>query len=262
MTKSATKVRKANTLIDILENLTASKTLDEMATRRLAREARALMDSDASGAHTVLGGIASLEGNAAKVHEHYETAVRLSSQRNPTLANYATALTNIGEMDEAFRTILKAHEAAPDDLEFLDAAIGIAGEGAKFCQIRVLDERRKKLRPNERKNEETCTRAAEAIDRGAFTERGAQEVARIAHQIRADAKARYAGSVVTTLFGEPDRFGLNIYVHTSPAEAADLNEKLANQVVEDDQLLKELDLNFVPMFIGTRSDGSDSTGTA
>ena len=183
MTKSATKVRKANTLIDILENLTASKTLDEMATRRLAREARALMDSDASGAHTVLGGIASLEGNAAKVHEHYETAVRLSSQRNPTLANYATALTNIGEMDEAFRTILKAHEAAPDDLEFLDAAIGIAGEGAKFCQIRVLDERRKKLRPNERKNEETCTRAAEAIDRGAFTERGAQEVARIAHQM-------------------------------------------------------------------------------
>ena len=119
------------------------------------------------------------------------------------------------------------------------------------------------LRPQEpREDEELMKAACEAIDRGAFSEEAARKVVRLAHQVRVKAGARYAGSALVSVYGEPDRFGLDMHVHTSPGEAADLNEAFADQVVADDELLTELRLNFVPTFMGTRIDGSDSRSTA
>ena len=92
MNTTAAKANKANALIEELERLEVSEKLDDLAVRRLSREARSLMASDATGAHTVLGGIAGVEGDAAKVHEHYRAALQLSDRHPAVLSNYATAL--------------------------------------------------------------------------------------------------------------------------------------------------------------------------
>jgi hypothetical protein len=263
MSRAATPARKANALIEELAKLDRSEVLDDLALGRLAREAQALMKWDAAGAHTVLGGIAAFEGDAAKVREHHMIALRLSARDRQVLGNYATSLTNVGEMDDAFATIMEAHERYPDDAYVLKGAIGIAVQGARFGESRTLYERWNKLRPEEPRSDEVqMMAAAEAVDRGAFSERAAQRVVRLAHEVRLSAGARYAGSSLAAVYGEPDRFGLDMHVHTLPGAAADLNEVLANRVVEDDALMAELGLNFVPTFIGTRTYVGDAAATA
>ena len=133
MNRAATPAHKANALIDALAKLDRSEVLDDLALSRLAREAQALMKSDAAGAHMVLGGIAGIEGDAARVREHHVIALQLSARGRQVLGNYATALTNVGEMDDAFATIMEAHERYPDDTYVLEGAIGIA---VPRCQVR------------------------------------------------------------------------------------------------------------------------------
>ena len=260
---TATKARKANALIVTLAKLHRNEVLDDLALARLAREAQGLMKSDPAGAHMVLGGIAGIEGDVTRVCKHHEIALKLSGRSSQTLTNYAAALINVGEMNEAFTTIMEAHDRARGDLRVLTSAIGIAVQSAEFRRSHVLYHRWNLLRPQEpREDEELMKAAGEAIDRGAFNEEAARKVVRLAHQVRVKVGARYAESALVSVYGEPDRFGLDMHVHTSPGEAADLNEAFADQVVADDELLTELRLNFVPMFMGTRIDGSDSRSTA
>lgn len=263
MSRAATSARKADALIEALAKLHRSEVLDDLALGRLAREVQALMKSDAAGAHMVLGGIAGIEGDAAGVREHHVIALRLLARDRQVLGNYATALTDVGEMDDAFATIMEAHERYPDDAYLLKHAIVIAVHGARFDESRALYERWNKLRPGEpRRDEVQMMAAAEAVDRGAFSEQAAQRVVRLAHEVRLSAGARYAGSSLAAVYGEPDRFGLDMHVHTLPGAAADLNEALANCVVEDDALMAELGLNFIPTFIGTRTYVGDAAATA
>ena len=263
MSRAATPARKADALIEALAKLDRSEVLDDLALGRLAREAQALMKSDAAGAHMVLGGIAGIEGDAAGVRAHHVIALRLSARDRQVLGNHAAALTNVGEMDDAFATMMEAHERYPDDTHLLEDAIGIAVQGARFGESRALYERWNKLRPGEPRGEEVqMTAAAEAVDRGALSERAAQRVVRLAHEVRLSAGTRYAGCLLATVYGEPDRFGFDVHVHTLPDAAADLNEALANRVVEDDALMAELGLNFVPTFIGTRTYVGDAAATA
>ena len=263
MSRAATPARKANALIEALARLDRSEVVDDLALARLAREAHVLMKSDAAGAHTVLGGIAGIEGDAARVRDHHAIALRLSARDRRVLGNYATALTNIGELDDAFATIMEAHERYPDDTYVLKGAIGIAVQGARFGESRALYERWNKLRPGEPRSDEVpMTAAAAAVERGAFSERAAHRVVRLAHEVRLSGGARYAGSSLAAVYGEPDRFGLDLHVHTVAGVAADLNEAMADRVVEDDALMSELGLNFVPTFIGTRTHVGDAAATA
>lgn len=263
MSRAAAPARKADALIGALVELDRSEIMDDLALNRLAREAQALMKSDATGARIVLGGIAGIEGDGAKVREHYGVALRLSERNGHVLANYATALTKVGQMDDAFEAIMEVCERHPDDAAFLQDAIAIAVQGARFGKSRSLYKRRNRLKPEgRRKDEAQMTAIAEAIDRGAFKERAAREVVQIAHEIRQSAGARYAGSAPVLVYGEPDRFGFDVHVHASPSAAADLNEALANRVIENDTLMDGLRLNFVPTFIGTRTHVGDTAGTA
>ena len=259
MSHTATTAPKANELIDALTRLDESERFDELAVGRLSRDARALMKADAAGAHTVLGGIAGIEGDAAKVHEHYKLALKLSGRATWTLGNYATALGKAGALDEAFRTIMDAHRRTPDDLEILGLAISIAVQGGQFHESRSLCERWNKLQPNRWiKDEAPMTLAVDAIDREAFTENAAQKVIKIAQQVRLAAKVRQAGSSIHPVHGEPDRFSFRIYVHTSTRHAVDLNTDFAERIVSDDALMTDPGLKFVPMFMGKNVHGSDS----
>ena len=259
MSQAATTESKANELIDALTRLDQSELFDELAAGRLSRDARALMKADAAGAHTVLGGIAGIEGDAAKVHEHYKVALKLSGRTIWTLGNYATALGKAGVLDEAFKAIIEAHECAPDDLEILELAISIAVQGGRFRESRSLYERWNALQPNRQTRDEAPMRlAANAIDREVFTESAVQKVIQIAQRVRLGAKVRQAGSSIHSVHGEPDRFSLVIHVHSSTRQAVDLNTEFADRIVSDEALMTDPGLKFVPMFMGKSGYGSDT----
>ena len=262
MSPTPAAARKVADLIGRLVELDHSEEFDDLAVPKLVREAQALMRSDPVGARIVLGGVAGLKGDPEGVREHYEAALRRSARDSEVLKNYATALTKVGYMDDAFEAISEACERHPDDPSYLQDAIKIAMQGARFGEGRAVYERWMRLKPKDPGDDAPAVIApAEAINRGAFREQAARQAVALAHEIRRGARVRYSGSGPAPVYGEPDRFGFDIHVRASPEAAADLNEALADRIVADDELMRGLALNFVPTFIGTRTHGGDTPST-
>lgn len=257
------KASRAGALIDELERLELSEAFDDLAVRRLSREARALMPHDPMGAHTVLGGITGIEGNADEVREHYRIALELSRRNRMVLGNYATALGRAGELDEAFPTIMEAHQRAPDDVAILKHAILVAIQGGWFGESLGLYETWNKLQPTcPFEHESVMKKAADAVRRRVFTGKSVRKVMCLAHQVRVEAKVRYAGFSVRAVFGERDRFSATMYVRTTPRRAIELETEFVDRVVNNAELMKDPGLMYVPMFTGTTVDGGDSRRVA
>ena len=101
-------------------------------------------------------------------------------------------------------------------------------------------------------------KAADAARRGVFTQESVRKVMCLAHQIRLEAKARYAGFAIHAVFGEPDRFSATMFVRTTPRRAIEIETKFVERIVTNAQLMKDPGLMFVPMFKGTNGDAGDS----
>ena len=262
MSQPPTRAIKAEELAKTLSTIANAEELDEWGIRRLEREAQVLMNADPVAAHTVLGGIASLRGDVAKVDKHHKIALQLSGNSVETLRNSAASLSRIGKMNEAFEAILQAHDRVPDDPPTLHAAISMAVQSAHFQKGRDLYRRWNKLCPDGPMAEETdMNKAAEAVDNGMFSEEGAQKVVLLAHQVRRAAGVRTAGGGVLALYGESESFLFDIKVRAASEQAAELSEEFANQIVADDELMTDPGLKFTLIFIGTRTNGSDIEAT-
>ena len=259
MSQTPTRASKAQELVKRLTTIADAEELHEWGIRRLEREARGLMDADAVAAHIVLGGVAALEGDIAAVREHHRIALHLSGNSVEALRNGAASLSRVGAMNDAFEAILQAHESIPDDPYTLNAAISMGVQSAHFQKARELYHRWRELFPDEPLEDESSThKAADAIENRVFSEEQVQKVVQLAHQVRRSAKVRSAGGSVLALHGEPDSFLFEIKVRTSSECAVQLNERFANQIVTDEELMTNPGLKFTLVFIGTRTNGSDT----
>ena len=262
MSERASVARKAQELIDRLKTLGADDAHNEWALRKLANDARSLMHADAVEAHIVLGGIAALEGNTAHLHEHYRISMQLAGHSVHVLHNYAVSLSRVGEVEEAFKWAMQAHERAPDNIGTLGAAVAVAVQSGHFRAARDLYHRWQKLCPDKPFAEsEGVVAAAEAIERGAFTEERAQAVIHLAEEVQREAGHQSRGCMVLALHGEPDNVLFEVMVRARTGEALDLNEEFADRIVANEELMSDPGRNFVLVFIGTKTDDSDTRAT-
>ena len=259
MSEAPARATRAQELVKNLTTIADAEEPHEWRIRRLEREARALMDADAVAAHIVLGGVAALEGDVAAVREHHRIALQLSEGSVEALRNGAASLSRVGEMNDAFEAMLQAHESLPDDPCTLNAAISMAVQSAHFQKARELYRRWRELFSDEPQKDETSMhKAADAVENRVFSEERARKVVQLAHHVRRSAGIRTAGSSVLALHGEPDSFLFQIKVRTSSQCAVELNEKFANRIVVDEELMTDPGLKFTLVFIGTRANGSDT----
>ena len=253
--RTPTPATRASRLVDQLRSFASVGEPDDFSLLRIEREARGLMAADPVGAHTVLGVLASLRGNAEDVRYHNDIALQQSGRIADTLNNYSVCLLQIGEAVEAFEFAREAFQRAPDNSVVLRQLIRAAIESAHFREARDLCDRWNALYPDRPIPHESPARGlAGAVDRGAFREESAREVLQIAQEMRSAANVRQVETVVVEDCTEPDSFLYKIHVLASPAGAAELNEKVADRIVARSDLMADPGLEFVPMFIGTRVD--------
>ena len=253
--RTPTPATRASRLVDQLRSIAWADEQDDFSLLRIEREARGLMTADPVGAHTVLGALASLRGNAEDVRYHNDIALQQSGRTADALNNYSVCLLQIGEAVEAFEFAREAFQRAPDNSVVLRQLIGVAVESAHFREARDLCDRWSALYPDRTVPHESPARGlAGAVDRGAFREESAREVLQIAQEMRSAANVRQVETAVVEDCTEPDSFLYKIHVLASPAGAAELNEKVADRIVARSDLMADPGLEFVPMFIGTRVD--------
>ena len=256
-------VAKASRLIGQIESIALMDEEDDLALRRIEREARGLMDADPVGAHTVLGAVAALQGSGTGVRSHYRIALQHSGHSVDTCHNYSVSLMVLGEMNEAFEAAGEAFRRAPDDGRVLHHLISVAIGSARFREARDLCDRWNALFPESPSPYESPVSAlADAIERGAFREKSVWEVLQIVHEIQSAANLVLLKAVVLTDDNDPDSFLYDICIPAPPSRAADLNEELADRLADRPELMADPGTKFVPMFIGTRVDAGYCERTA
>ena len=259
----ARATQQASGLVEQIKAIAYADEANDLALRRIEREAQALMAADPVGAHTVLGAVAVLRGRVDDVRRHHRIALEQSGRSAEACHNYSVSLMGLGEMIEAFDAAREAFRRAPDDGDVLRHLILAALGSAHFREARDYCGRWSTLFPgNPSPHEPSAKALAGAVEREAFREESVREVLRIAHDVRRAANVVPVDSAVLADAGEPDSFLCKLRIPLSPAQAVDLNERLAHRITSRPDLMADPGTKFVPMFIGTRIDAGDSERTA
>lgn len=257
------RVTKASELAEQIKAIAYADEANDLALRRIEREAQALMNTDPVGAHTVLGAVAVLRGRAADVRRHHRIALEQSGRSAQACHNYSVSLMGLGETIEAFDAAREAFRRAPDDGDVLRHLILAALWSAHFRKARDYCSRWSTLFPgNPSPHEPSAKALAGAVEREAFREESAREVLKIAYDIQRAAKVVLVDTAVLVNAIERDSFLYKLRIPLSPARAVDLNERLAHRVTNRPDLMADPGTKFVPMFIGARIDAGDSERAA
>ena len=249
--------KKANELIGRLTDLSKAPALDEVSLRRLVQEAKALMQSDPAGAHTILGIAAALRDDTDETRHHFRAALKVKKSF-VALFNYSVSLATLEEHGEALKVIVNALKAYPDDLTLLERGIGAALESANFLTARVLSDRWDALAPDRPNRLSSPVRQlAAAIEAGAFGEQGVREILGILAATQRSENVRTA-SVSFSLCDHAGSFLYQRTVYADPTTAATLNERLADRVADRPDLLADPGLKFVAMFTGVTPVGRNA----
>ena len=257
------RATKASGLAEQINAVTCEDEADDLALRRIEREAQALMAADPVGAHTVLGAVAVLRGRDDDVRRHHHIALRQSGRSAQACRNYSVSLMGLGEMIEAFDAVREAFRRALDDGDVLRHLILTALGSAHFREARDHCGRWNTLFPGNPSPHEPAAKAlAGAVEREAFREESVREVLKIAYDIQRAAKVVLVDTAVLVDPIECDSFLYKLSVPLSPARAVDLNEQLAYRITDRPDLMADPGTKFVPMFIGARIDAGDSERAA
>jgi tetratricopeptide (TPR) repeat protein len=234
----------------------AAVELSEFELQRIERDARALVNSDAIEAYTVLGALAALRGDGDAARSHHENTLKLSGRSLAAYHNYSVSLMVLGDAEGAFELDLAALERFPKDQDLLHGAINTAIKAAHFRRGFDLCVQWRELFPNRPLVHEHLIQAVvDALDRLAFSEDAAREVLRVARSILQSSTVRTLHSSLLCDRTEIDSFLYEIQIIVTVDAAVDLNQRLADDIVANPRLMADPGRKFTPMFIGTKDSG-------
>lgn len=243
---------KASGLIERLSRASEVGVANDVMLLRLEQDAQRLMHADVVGAHTVLGGVASLRWNVEQVRHHFRIALRHSDTAT-THNNYAVALSNVEELQVAYEEVSTAHERVPDDRFFLEHAIRLSAHAGRFVDGRRLCERWNALAPETpHLFTHRIDRLANAVDAAVFSESRVQRLFAMMSDLQRNDRVRTVATATWEDAKEPSSFLHELLVDATTVEAARLNAMFVDGVVSQADLLEDPGHHFVPMFIGTR----------
>ena len=242
---------KANDLVRQVAGIARSSVIDEVALRRIAREARALMKSDAAGAHAVLGTVAAIRGDEAATKKHYRIALDWEPQV-PIWVNYATSLTMLDDNQGALDVLRKGMKAHPGDLTLAEQAIEAAIPSCNFRGTSELLEHHNKLAPDRPpKLGKVAQMLAEAVETGPMSEAGARKLIELMTTIQREGGAR---TVAGSIGFHGCTFVYERSVRCTPPAASSINWRLAGALAEGDDLWADPGRLLIGGFIGIVDD--------
>ena len=254
MARAPAAAQKTNDLVSQVAAVARSPAIDEIAMRRIEREARALMQSDPSGAHAVLGTVGALRGDEAATKEHYRIALKLEAQV-ATWVNYSTSLTllddNQGALDAAREGMAK-HRGEP---ALAGRAIEAAIQSGNFGEAAELAQHYDKLVPDRpHRFADLARRLAKAIALGTMSEAGARTLIELLTTIQRREGIRTLTSGVGVVEGS---FLYERGVRCTPKVASSMNWSLAGALAERSDLAEDPGRTLTGGFVGV-ADGRDA----
>ena len=240
-------------MIDRLVRATEVGVANEVMLRGLEQDARRVMPADVVGAHTVLGGVASLRWDLDGIHHHFRIALQHMDTAT-THNNYAVALSNVEELPSAYEAVTTAYARVPDDEFLLEHAIRLSIHAGRFAEGRRLCERWNALVPDApNRFTHDLDRLARAVAADLFSESKVRRLLGIMSELQRDDRVRTVASATWEDAQEPGSFLHEQFVDATTVKAGRLNATFVDQVASHADLMEDPGLRFVPVFIGARS---------
>ncbi len=244
---------KSDELLNRVERLGRAVVLDELELRRIAAEARKLMDVDAAGANAVLGTLAAVDGDLAETKRRY--GIVLNLDRGVTSwFNYSMSLALLDEHEESFDVAQEGAAMYPDNLLLLRRAVDSGVESANFVAAEKFCQQWEKMVPD--KPSRMRVRVAElakAVREGLMTEGGARAMIEVLTAIQREEGIR---SVSAEVMGGEEGFLYDRTLRCTPQKASEMNWRVAGEVVERTDLSCDPGRTFSVAFIGAADVGN------
>lgn len=224
---------KTNELLGRVNALRKSGSDNMFALNRLKKEAEALLKTDAPGAYSVLGAIATLEKDIPTMQRYHKAAINAAPGSVEARINYATSLRNLGLYEEA---ITEAETVAAmtqkSDPEIVYFVLETLTKVARFHDARAWGQVWNKLRPGEDNHTgEVAAKAAAIMEKCGLDDGATYSVVAVARDVLHRHKL-YPESSDLALFG--DEVAIGFFVESNPKETANLNAELADALVEQE----------------------------
>ena len=244
MARRPVPARKGSELVDQAGKIARSAALDEVALQGIAADARQLMNSDAAGAHMVLGIVAAVRGDAAL------------DRSAVTWFNYSMSLAAVDEHSDALAVARKGLVGHPDDAALTDRAVEAALESGRFMEAEELCRRRERLNAQGayRWRDEVRQLSA-AVESGTMTETGASAVIELMTKVQREAGASTVGLEIRR--DGTAAFLYDRYVRCLPKVASGMNWSVTGEIVDRQELHSDPGRAFLVGFVGV-ADGSNA----
>lgn len=114
---------KAEELFNTIETLSLEERKDQLALKRLAREAKSLASADAVASYICLGALSFYENKPEEVKNLFTKAIKISPGDPTLFRNYAVTLGEMGFYKEHLQYANTAYELGQANLDCLNTAI-------------------------------------------------------------------------------------------------------------------------------------------
>ena len=252
MAPGPTAMPKTNVLMRQVAAMAQSPAIDETEVHRIARKAHALMQSDASGAHAVLGIVSAFRGDEAATREHFRAALQLQAQA-ALWVNYSTSLTLLDDNQGALDAAREGMARHRGEAALAGRAIEAAIQSGNFGEAAELAGRYDKLGPGRpHRFANIAVKLAKAVAGGTMSEAGAQTLIELLTTIQRRQGVRTLTSGVDVC---EDSFLYERGVRCTPVVASSMNWSLAGALAERPGLSEALGHTLTAGFVGV-ADGS------
>ena len=243
---------QSDELLNRVERLGKAVVLNELELRRIAAEARKLMDVDPGGANAVLGTLAAVDGDLAETKRRYRTVLNLD-RGVTTWFNYSMSLALLDEHEESFEVAREGASMHPDNLLLVRRTVDSAVESANFLTAEEFCQQWDKLVPHRRSRIRVrVAKLAEAVREGLMTEGGARAMINVLTAVQREEGIR---SVSAEVMGGEDGFLYDRTLRCTPDKASEMNWRVAGEVVERTDLCRDPGRTFSVAFIGAADVG-------
>lgn len=244
----------ASQLIERLAVVASTPALDNLEIQRITRDANTLMQSHPAVAHTVLGGIAALHGDAEESRSHHRVALTLDRSLVVRF-NYSISLSLLEEHEEALEVVRDTLRDFPDDVRLLNHGIHNALDSGNFVTARAYCDRWDRLVPADPNPlSERARQLADAIDAGIFGEQGVRDVLKILADVQRREHVRTTNTAITPK-DPPGSFLYERTILATPTVASNMNWRMVDQIVSSSELMADPGLKFTVAFVGSITNG-------
>ena len=245
---------KSDELLNRVERLGRAVVLDELELRRIAAEAGKLMDVDAVGANAVLGTLAAVDGDLAETKRRYGIVLNLDRSIE-TWFNYSMSLAMLDEHEDSFEVAQEGATMYPDNLPLVRRAVDSGVESANFVAAEEFCRQWEKMVPDKPSRMRLrVAKLAKAVRDGLMTEDGVRAMIKVLTVVQREEGIR---SVSAEVMGGEEGFLYDRTLRCTPQKASEMNWRVAGEVVERTELLRDPGRTFSVAFIGA-ADVDDS----